>query len=304
MAEQYTLEFTCKNGTTETVPGIVRLVFKKDRFAPGTELRGHILWEGAASDIVRIRLTVGSRLIHDGYLEYARQETGGGRPELSFSSRGWSVLLSQNEPVPGINYQVDLAALGALNTPIPNVTYESGTVTVNYISVKEHSTIWDAIGAYAMKAYSSQPYISGTNQVSVTGRAGQSRSYAASQLISAGTVCDRRAMLSKGYMEDYDGQYSVSLDNPAAAGTGIVREKYFSFDRQWLASLQMGLQLRLDHSNRRSDMSFITLLGYRGEELFDSYTLSLPGQTLSRSIEGIALVAENGRTATTLYTMN
>lgn len=298
MAQSCILEFYYADGAFALANNILKLVFYKDCYSAGTELRGSIVWSGSISTLVRVRLTVGGRCIHDGYLEYARQETGA-RPVMSFSSKGWSNLLTQNEPVPGMNYSVDLAGLGAINAAIPNVTYEQNTTTVNYINVKEHSTIWDAIGAYAMKAYSAQPYISGTNCVSVTARTGTSFTYTADKVISKGSVCDRRSILSKAYMEDYDGQYSVSLVNPAAADTGIVREKYFAFDRQWLNSLSMGLQLRLDHSNRRSKMSFIKLLGYSGEELFDSITV---GST-TKTVGGIELTLENGRAEALYYTM-
>ncbi|MBR1392981.1 MAG: hypothetical protein IJ561_04010 [Ruminococcus sp.] len=299
-----TLTLIAADGTEETVTQPVKLVFRKDKYASGTELSGRIIRSGAAGEAVRVKLEAGGRLIHDGYLEYCRQEMLGGRSVLSFTSKGFSWLLAQNEPVPGINYQVNLASLGALNTQIPNVTYESGTRTVNYISVKEHSSIWDAVSAYAMKAYGTQPYIIGANTVSVTGTQGTMRSYASSDLISTGTLCDRRTMLSKAYMSDADGQYSEQVSNSAAVDAGIVREKYFQFDRQWLSSLNMGLRYRINRTVRRSDMSFVKLLGYQGEELFDSCTFTYGGQQTTLTVGSIEVVFEKGIAVSTLGQMN
>ena len=303
MSQLCTLTFTDAGGTQTVQNDIVRLVFRKDIYMAGTELSGTVIREGGVSGIVRVRLTAGGRMIHDGYLEYAKAEHRNGRTLMHFSSKGWSYLLTQNEPVPGLNYQVNLTALAALNTPIPNVTYESGTLTVNYVSVKEHSTIWDAVSAYAMKAYGTQPYIIGTNEVSVTERMGADLMLESEDIISEGTVCDRRSILSKGYMADYDGQYSVSLDNPEAAGTGIVREKYFAFDRQWLSSLTTGIQMRFDRTGRRSKMSFLTVRGYGGEEIFDNISFMLYGTALTRTIGGIELQFEKQRVTAVYYTM-
>ena len=304
MAELCTLTFIKADGTEEVVTDTVKLTFRKDKYSSGSELAGKVIREGAAGEPVRVKLEAGGRLIHDGYFEYGRQEMLGGRSVLSFTSKGFSHLLSQIEPVPGMNYQVDLASLGALNTQIPGVTDESGTRTVSYISVKEHSSIWDAVSAYAMKAYGTQPYVLGTNTVSVSGAVGAARLYTGNMLISTGTLCDRRTMLSKAYMSDADGQYSEQVSNTAALSAGIIREKYFQFDRQWLSSLNMGIRYRINRTVRRSDMSFIKVLGYRGEELFDSCTFSSGGTMTTLKIGSIEVVFEKGRAVSTFGQMN
>ena len=291
------------NGSSEVCQYITKLLFKKDCFSPGTELRGRFIRKTDLFSVSRMTLTVEGHLVHDGYIEYIENEWQRGAFFISFVSRSWSSLLSQNEPVPGMNYHMTLDRLLRVNTPIPHVTCESGTSEVNYISVKEHSTIWDAVSAYAMKAYSTQPYISGTNCVSVTRTAGTAREYTRDLIVTYGQSCDRRSMLSKVYMEDVDGHYSISVVNPAAAPLEIVREKYFALDRQWLASPETGLQMRIGRAERRAKVDYARVLGYRGEELFDSFSLILPGQTITGSVGGIELEIEYDRIVTKLLCM-
>ena len=302
MGELCTLFFVKRGGTLEEIGNVVRLRFYKDRFLSATELSGLVIRDGGVSDIVGIKLFSGGRLLHYGYAEYLKAESRNGRRTVSFRSRGWSVMLTQNEPVPGMNLNVDLARLAALNVSIPNVTYESGTAQVNYIYVNERSTVWDAVTAYAKKAYDTQPYILGDNEVRVRYVSGTARTYSSGRLVSYGEISDRRTMYSKVYMADADGQYTYSQTDQAAANDGIVRERYFALDRQWLSSPTAGLQLKLEISGRRSGAQYIKLTGYSGEELFDTASAVLEdGTPISGTVGGIEAVFEKGRAVTALY---
>lgn len=304
MAEICTLVFRLRDGSEQEAADIIKLRFYKDRYTSGSELSGKVIYHGTPRDILEIKLTAGGRLIHHGYAGYIRTENIHGRVELSFISPAWSRLLSQNEPVPGLNYGVDLAGLLAANVTIPNVTCESGTDTVNYIYVREHSTIWDAVTAYSKKAYGSFPYIGGTNEVRVRPTAGRTFTYAAGQVITIGRTVDRRVMLSKAYMAGADGEYSYSWTNAQAVSDGIVRERYYPLDRQWLGSPEDGPKFRVEVSARRYRSTYIRLTGYRGEDIFDSFSVRAGGEHLSSLIGGLEVIFECGRAATTVYVMN
>ncbi|MBR6874300.1 MAG: hypothetical protein IKN17_12420 [Ruminococcus sp.] len=296
-----TLKLTRPLRPDEVVRNTVKLHFVKDRYAAYTELSGSFEYTGDLSDVTGIKLTAGGRNLHYGPLEYYRCEQTAGRVTVSFRSRGWSSALTMNEPVPGMNYNLDLAGLAAANPSMPHVTYESNTSAVNYIYVKEHSTLWEAVSAYAMKAYGTQPYIYGHNQVCVRIPQGSQYSIAPGDAAAFGTVRDRRAMLSKVYMADIDDQYTYSVTNSQASGTELVREHYYELDRQWLASPATGLQQRIDRSNRHSFDKFIRRIGFAGEDLFDVVSATVNGVTVSGRVCGIELTAEKKQIETVLY---
>lgn len=301
MSTLYFLSLEMRDGSEVSVRRALRLRYRKDCYMMGTELTGEVIWQGDASQIKGIALRLGSRLVHKGYAAYVKAEVKSGRQIVSFESHGWSVMLGQNEPVPGMNFGVDLEALGALNTQIPNVTFEGGTDPVNYIFVKEHSTIWDALTAYGMKAYGRLPYIYGANEVRVRKPEGTERYISRADVVSEAVIADRRGIHSKVYMSDADGNYGISEENPLAADDGVVREKYYALDRQWLSAPETGLKMRLKLSQKRCRMTAVTKLGYDGEELFDSFRVS--GQLDYRTVGGIEVVISNNRTLCTLYSM-
>jgi len=303
MSVAYGLRFVLAGGSTVIVRGAMRLRYSKDVYTMGSLLTGSVVWDGDISQVVGIKLSLGRTAVHDGYASYIKSEYRSGRQVVSFESQGWSVMLGQNEPVPGMSYNVNLADIGAMNVQIPNVTFEIGTDTVNYIYVKEHSTVWDALTAYGMKAYGRLPYIYGTNEVRVRAASGTERVYDPVSIVSEGVVRDRRGMHSKVYMADADGQYVYSAVDQAAAADGIVRERYYPLDRQWLGSPVTGLEMRLKLAHKRSRMKILSKLGYDGEELFDRYTVS--GRTeAAHTVGGIEVEIANGRTVCTLYEMS
>ena len=304
MSEICRLKFVMRSGIEETVSDTVRLRFYKDRYAPATELGGTVIWDGQVKDVLGVKLIAGGRTVHYGYTEYIVSRFRNGRTEVSFSSAGWSKLLAQNEPVPGMNYGVTLTSLLLANVTIPHVTCESGTQQVNYVYVREHSTVWDAVTAYSRKAYGTFPCIMGTNKVSVTSQAGMARAYGPADVIELGAEIDRRTMLSKAYMADIDDQYSYWAPNPQAAADGIVREKYYPLDMQWLGDPSEGPAIRVDISARRYAVYSAKVLGFRGEELFDTFTASSSNRSVTGSIGGIESVFSNGRAVTTLYVIS
>ena len=304
MSELCRLKFIMRSGIEETVSGIVRLRFYKDKYSPATLLGGKVLWDGLVKDVLEVRLIAGGRTLHRGYTEYIVSRKRNGRSEVSFSSPGWSRLLAQNEPVPGMNYNMTLSTLLQANVTIPHVTCESGTRQVNYIYVKEHSTIWDAVTAYSRKAYGTFPYIMGANTVSVTSQAGTPRAYGPPHVIEIGSKIDRRLMLSKAYMADIDGQYSYSAVNAQASADGMIRERYYPLDNQWLGNPSEGPAMKIDLSSRKYKIHYAKVLGFSGEELFDTLTASSGNARVTGSLGGFEVVFEKGRAVTTLYVID
>lgn len=289
-----------KKGSFSAYYYVPELHFSKDRYRCYTYAWGRVITDADVSDASEIACYVNDTLIHLGMADEIERVYENGRWTVTFKSRGFSALLSQNEPVPNMNYGVNLETLGKLNTALPNVTYEASTKSVNYIYVKEKSTIWDAITAYAVKAYGNQPYITEQNKVTATIRSGADISYSGVRVLRMGEGCDRRTMLSEVYMADADGKYSYSKTDSSAAAAEIVRRKYYPLDRQWLSSPATGLQLKLDIAKRRAKYKFFTYVGYKGEEILDNAKTSFTNFDASGKIGGIEIDVKDGIAATTI----
>ena len=106
--------------------------------------------------------------------------------------------------------------------------------------------------------------------------------------------------MSKAYMADIDDQYSYSAVNAQAVADGIVRERYYPLDTQWLGNPSEGPAIRVDLSARRYKTYSVKLLGYRGEELFDTFTATSESKSLLGSVGGIEVIFSDGRAVTTL----
>ena len=303
-SESIDIFFVLREGGTVWARKVVSAVFSKDRYQPGTELSATVLLDRPASELIQVRCFIGGKLVHEGICEYIKKEIQCGRPLLHFRSHGFSAMLAQNEPVPGMNYQVNLTRLGRINTRIPNVSYESGTTDVNYIYVKERSTIWDAVSVYAMKAYGTQPFIYDTNTVRVTKPQAAALTIPAARVVTYGELADRRRVLSRVFLADFDGTYPYVLTNTAAEGAGIVRERYYPYDTQWNEIEETGVRQKLLISNRRSEGSFVSYLGFSREDLFTPYSFTAGRQTISGEVHSLEVRAEEGRIVTTLTTFD
>ena len=149
---------------------IVSARLVKDRYTPYSELRASVVLNNSINlnNIRRVALYIDSRRMHYGPADYIRTRVRGGKTVLELISRGITLMLGQNEPEPGVWSKVSLTDIMKSYSPSSEITYESGTDTVNYVNIKEKSTLWEAIGVYAVKAYGRRAYIRGDRQVNVS----------------------------------------------------------------------------------------------------------------------------------------
>ena len=248
----------------------VSFKFTRERYTPYTQCTGVIIGDVEVSEINSIELYYQNKLLHKGMADSITKVYKNGRFIVKFLSRGFTMLLGQNEPKPGIISNSSLASIISMNTQIPNVSWEATTEIINYIYVKEKSTIWDAICAYAYKAYKNYPYISQDNVVNASIPTNATIfNYNSYKIATIGEGVSTSGILSTVFMSDADGEYTHTKDNNFAKSHNIVRKKYYPLDKQWLASPQDGLESKLKYSNRGVNLAFIKYEGHRFENLMD-----------------------------------
>lgn len=272
-----TLQVKTANGSKNVImSACIRLTFIKDLYLSYTRAMGTFhssaAADFAAEDVQKLTLYINGVQKHVGLPDEVTLRSSGTGYDISFSSRGYTLLLAQNEPYPRINSNVTLQTLIQNNLNIPEIDCEANTPNVQYIYVKENSTIWDAVWAYSIKATGNYPFIYGSNTVRVTYATNKTVDLANTVITDEGTLLNTKNLLSDVHMQDIDETYPYSAHDAQAGSYGIVRSRYYPLDNQWLYDPSVGLQARLDYSNRGVKGKFITYLGHKGEDLMDSLT--------------------------------
>lgn len=288
--EIFKIELRHSSGTVYISQKIRRLVFEKERYTPYTQVSlqlyephlplGEYLW---------CRLYYGSQILHFGTIRSCTITQTAEGLVTTVNSRGFSAELLTNQPVPGMNLNVNLDTLFSNNIALPNVSHEQNTATVNYVYVKKNGSIWDALNAYGLKAYENLPYLRGANEIRLTApTSAQTLDYSSLNVESYGYETDHTRMISHVHMADTEGSYDqYNGANSIAATRAIIRHKQIDFDMQWTSNPQKAVTSRLDFSNRAYLAKTLAYCGYSGEDLLDrvhsdSADFALANESISR----------------------
>ncbi|MGN0594715.1 MAG: hypothetical protein ACI4I6_06115 [Hominimerdicola sp.] len=278
-----------KSGKTYFFNNCISFRAEYEIYTPYSQINASFIAEESftkpISEINKLYLYLNGEYIHYGLADELTLTRSGTGRILNVSSRGFTVMLGQNQPQPGINSNVTLESLITSNLTSSLILSESDTPTVNYINVKENSNLWDAIIAYSVKANGFYPYIRG-NTVFIS-LDNTKTIETGDNFIERGDGLNTSNMLSEVYMKDIDDEYSLHRVNSKAAEYNIERVKYYALDYQWLSDSDVGLGGKIDYSNRKSSFSFYSYSGYNGEKLMDMLSSSdsgLDGKRISKIV--------------------
>ncbi len=255
--------YSAKDGKTYLVDKCVSFTFEKERYTPFTSVSGIFVCKADVPFVSKVRFYINNACVHYGPVDKYEYFTEGGITYAKFSSRGFSMGLSQNQPKPGMNYNVNLTSLIENNITVPNVEYEQDTAVENYIFVKETSSLWDAIVALGQKSQGQYPYIYGANTVRLTKKDSGTDYVTLSNapVIKRGSGMNLLGVVSDYHMKDTDDEYSYNFTSQSATAYEIVRHKYISLDRQWLSSPESGLEHKTKFSQKGIRYDYVTLSG-------------------------------------------
>lgn len=267
------LKLYFKNGTTLETDRIVTFRCAKERYTPYSTLTVTAETECADAAIVKVDFYVGGKLVHSGIMDLLSVVKSDGRSLMKITSRGFSSMLAQNEIEPGTLTQVSLNKLMNQYMTIPNVTWQSSDTTVRYIYVKEHDSQWTAVICLALTLHETYPYIGAVNEIRLI-PADNPLVVTPEKVFEEGIRGDYSRMVSNYHMKDVNGSYTYHYSDGFAEERGIIRHKYIPFDRQYIALDDLGLQFKLNFTERGCNARFVSYLGYSGEELCDKVRFS------------------------------
>ncbi len=250
------------------------------------------------ADFNRIEFYIYGKLMHRGIVDSIDIRCNSGRYKVYVKSKGFTSLLCQNQPTPGMMTNVDLNGIISTFPDIPYITCENSNVE-NYIYIKDGSTVWDAVCNLAFKQTGLYPYIEGTNNVRIKRRSPVMEYYLDSKaVLETGVRHDFTKVISHIHMQDIEGNYDVySKENQAATGRNIIRHKQIPLDRQFLSNPESALDYKLNFSMRGIVCHYIKYVGYSFEDLLDYINC---GDLSRKRIHSIDVTFSGGRAVTQL----
>ncbi len=294
------------SGTISTISlnNCIYFSLDKERYTPYTTFKGSFIASQYFEEVISVKFFINGTAIHYGSVDMAKLTYNAGNYRLDIASRSYTLSLGLNQPKPQINSSVTLSNLITRNVSLKNITYESGTKSINYIYVLENSTLWDAIVAYSLKAYNKYPYIYRTNEIRINAPSSiKTRNYGKSSVVDVYNGSTLSNLISHIHMKDTNDVYeSYNITDSYATSRDIVRHKQIPLDYQWLSDTNMALQSRIDFAKRGTKYKGIKVLNYSGEELFDKFTYTNYDQTsITGTIHKLNVTGRNNTVYTTMY---
>ncbi len=252
----------------------VQFRIEKEAYTPYSRFEGIFVssWRDL-SNVSRVQFIYGVKTIHDGMgdsIEIYRQDYV---TFLKVVSTSFSSMLCQNQTAPGMRTNLRFSDLSSEFASIPNVYFES-TPRLNYIYIKEGSTMWDAAVNFSFRLNGTYPYVTSANLVRTTPAANNQITVENRNIIKTGITYDRTKMISDISMQDIEGNYnSYTLKNENSALCNIIRKKQIPLDMQYLNDPQSALDYRIKFSMRSFKCTYAVYAGYLNEDLYDLMTI-------------------------------
>ncbi len=251
---------------------IISLKVIKEYFTPYTTASVSIICDSGFLQYKELSVSVNGFTIHHGLIDTVKYNAKSGISILSVTSKGFSSLLLQNQPVPGMMYNTSLNSLMDSFVDIPYVTHECNDTVQNYIFLKDNANLWDAVVNISYKVTGIYPYIRNNNCIMISPPENPSVFSTDGKLIfSRGLCLDYTNIVSDFHMQDIDGNYDTyRLHNSDASDRNIVRHRQISLDRQYLSNPEQSMKNRLEYSMHGCYAEYSEYSGFSGEDIFDT----------------------------------
>lgn len=291
------------SGTKSVYEKIKHFSFFTDVLIPYTFLKASLSSPNiAGSDYSRAELEIDGKVIHCGFIDTISSSDKNGIFEISFVSKGFTALMTQNYIVPGMYTNISFNDLMDTYVDFPFITHEQNDEKVNYIYVKDDRSFWDSAANLAYKLKGTYPYITECCKVNITIPTVKSEINVENRMINEfGIKSDYRRLVSDIYMQDADGEYEkYHLHNSSCDGINIMRKRQIPLDRQYLYDPPKALEYRRDYVMNKIKHRYIEVRGYPGAELYNTLTASGYGIT-QEDIKRIEIRGSEDGTATRIY---
>lgn len=302
MSNDISLRLTTIYNDEYILTDVLSFKIVKEYYTPYSTLKVEAVYPNEIGVLFKkVELILNGNTIHSGLMDTANINRINKFNTISISSKSFSVLLCQNQLAPELKSSISLNSLIEDFIPIPEISHEDNSTIVNYIYIKNASTLWDAVINLTHKLNGGHPYICENNKVMVSPKENPLILTLSQQILtSTGTGLDTTKIISDIHMQDIDGNYNTyNLDNPSANSLNIVRHKHIDLDRQYLSNPQDALIHKINFSMRGYYYVYGTYNGYQGEDIGDYVTFYnyYPKSIVSK----LEITGSNGNVSTKVY---
>lgn len=266
------LRLTDADGTVRTAEHCLSLRAVREYYTPYAQLWGEFSYSSSLGRPVLAELFLDGALFHQGLIDQTEIRERPGLRTLRLASRSHTSLLGQNELEPKLYSRPSLNTLMEAAGELPHVIHEDLSQQVPYLYVHPHTSLWEAVCNLCLKQYGRYPYIGAVNQVRFTppdppdcGHVRLSRS--SGLILETSQKADYSKIISNVHMLDASSVYSYHSSDLEPARLGLARNRYVSFDKQWLSNMTQGLDYRIYFSMRGFQSRSVSYRGYQGEDL-------------------------------------
>ena len=263
------LKLKSSSGKIYEIRECISFKVEKELYLPYSVFSGIFISDTDIMNIADAEFFIDNKLIHKGFIDTIEKSEKDGVTLISLSSRGYTSHLLQCELPEGI---MSLPSLNSLFARVrsPYITHEDSSLTVNYIYLYSRSSVWDACKMLCLKMHNNYPFIREGNKVCYTfpDNTIVSEPY---DIISKGVSLNLKSAVSDVYMRDLtdETEYSMHLSDNELKNLGIVREKYYPFDKAWAFDSYLGLQTKLNLGTKSLRADFVKYKGFSGEDIND-----------------------------------
>lgn len=302
MSNNVTLKLTTSSNVEYTFSDILSFKVVKEYYTPYSKLTVQAVYPVETGNLYKkVELILNNKVIHSGLVDTSTVNRISDFKTITITSKSFTVLLCQNQLAPELKNNVSLSSLIDSFISIPEISHEDNQEVVNYIYIKNASTLWDAVINLTHKINSGHPYVRENNKVMVSLKDDANiLQLNQSKVISTGTVLDTTKIISDIHMQDIEGNYSTyNLNNEYASNLNIVRHKHIDLDRQYLSNPQDALIHKINFSMRGYYSVYATYMGYSNEDIGDyvSFYNYYPKSRISK----LEITGNNGSVTTKVY---
>lgn len=302
MSNSVTLKLTTSSNQEYTFSDILSFKIVKEYYTPYSTLTVQAVCSMEIGTLYKkAELILNGKAIHSGLVDTATINRISDFKTINITSKSFTVLLCQNQLAPELKSSVSLSSLIDSFITIPEISHEDNQDIVNYIYIKNTSTLWDAVINLTHKINGGHPYVRENNKVMVSLKDDASILELPQSLVtSTGMGLDTTKIVSDIHMQDIDGNYNTyNLNNQYASNLNIVRHKHIDLDRQYLSNPQDALIHRINFSMRGYYFVYATYNGYQGEDIGDyvNFYNYYPKSRVSK----LEITGSNGNVFTKVY---
>lgn len=260
------------NGNIQNFSRIISFKVTKEYFTPYTIASVSMICDNDFLQYKELSVSVNGFAIHHGLIDTVKYNSKSGSNILSITSKSFSSLLLQNQPIPGMMYNTSLNSLMDSFIDIPFVTHEYNDIVQNYVFLKDNANLWDAVINISYKVTGIYPYIRNNNCIMISLPENPSVfSMDGKYILSRGLCLDYTNIVSDFHMQDIDGNYDTyRLHNSDASDRNIIRHRQIPLDRQYLNNPEQSMHNRLEYSMHGCYAEYSEYLGYSGEDICDT----------------------------------